>query len=467
MRLINYCKVMNFQLEKLCEWLNAPINFADVDCHSIAIDSRVIEPGALFIAIAGERFDGHDFVSQAEEKGANAVIVEKPVNTLLPAICVKDTRAALGQIAKKWREQWSLPVICITGSCGKTTSKTMMANILQHLGGGIATLGTLNNDIGLPLTVFGLTEEHRYAVFELGANHLGEIAYLADIARPTVAVITNAAGAHLEGFGSIDGVARAKSEIYQALSPDGVAVLNSDDHYAEFWRKVIGERRRITFSSQRSDADFYAKAIRLDDEGCAEFILVTPVGNISVHLPLIGQHHVANALAAAAACFAVYSQVKFASEMNQFLPDVQKGLETLSPLNKRLVAKKAFNGAKILDDSYNANPLSLSAALEVLAHYSGEKILVLGDMGELGVDAQKYHEEAGCQAKKLGINALYAVGEFSRSAVKAFGESGKHFDSKQKLIATVIDNLTQDMVILVKGSRSAKMEEIVAALTEN
>ncbi len=457
---------MNISLKKICAWLNASQSFDAPLSNAVSIDSRSLEPGALFIAISGERFDGHDFISQAEEKGAAAVIASRPVQTSLPTIYVEDTRVALGEIAKKWREQWSLPVIGVTGSCGKTTTKSMIASILQQLGPTIATIGTLNNDIGLPLTVLKLTAEHCYAVFELGANHLGEISYLANIARPTVSLITNAAGAHLEGFGSLDNVAKAKSEIYQALPLDGAAVLNIDDSYADFWRKVIGDRTIITFSVTNYDADVYARDIRLDEEGRAQFLLVTKIGEILIRLPLLGKHHVANALAAVATCFAISSQSKKPQENSEFLTNIQIGLESLSPINKRLTLKKALSGAKILDDSYNANPLSLHAALLVLAHCKEEKILVLGDMGELGEQALECHKDVGRKARELGINALYAVGKLSRFAIETFGRNGYHFEDKQKLIAAIRAVLTNDVAVLVKGSRSAKMEEVVAALTE-
>lgn len=459
---------MNFSIKKIAEWLNDSSCSNDLHCHSISIDSRNIQPGALFIAIIGENFDGHDFVKQAEQKGAAAIIVDREVQTSLPMIQVKDTRKALGEIAKKWREQWNHPVIAVTGSCGKTTTKTMIAHILQqpnelitHPDLVLASEGTLNNDIGLPLTILKLTPSHQFAVFELGANHLGEIAYLTDIAKPTVSVITNVGGAHLEGFGSMEGVAKEKSEIYRGLKQDGIAVLNVDDDYSNFWREIIDNRKILTFS-MHDKADVYAKDIHLDRDGHAEFILVTPQDEVAIHLPFIGKHHVSNALAAVAACLAAYSQAGITVD----LKNIKKGLESLSPINKRLVAKKTANGIKILDDSYNANPLSLRAALEVLAYYSGKKVLVLGDMSELGLKAEEYHKDAAYQAKKLGIDAIYAVGELSRFAVEAFGNNAYHFENKQKLISAIQKNFKENMVILVKGSRSAKMEEVVAALVE-
>jgi UDP-N-acetylmuramoyl-tripeptide--D-alanyl-D-alanine ligase len=447
---------MKISLKRLCQWLDITKEITNADCCSISIDSRHMDPGALFVAVQGENFDGHDFIEQAASKGAVAAIVSRHIETALPTLLVKDTRAALGLIAKKWREQWSLPVIAVTGSCGKTSTKSLIASILGCAGRSIATEGTLNNDIGVPLTVLRLAENQQYAVFELGANHEGEIMYLADIAKPTVSIITNAGAAHLEGFGSIEGVVRAKSEIYQALDSSGIAVLNSDDAHADFWRTVIDGRKTLTFSMYR-DADFYARDIDLDAQGHPHFTMVTPQGELSITLPLVGKHHVANALAAAAACFAV----------NISLETIQKGLESSEPINKRLVVQKSSHGATIIDDTYNANPLSMYAALEVLTHYAGEKIFVLGDMGELGAVIEESHRDVGYKAKQLGVHRLYAVGQFSRFTAEAFGHDGQYFRNKQDLVVAIKKILNSNMTVLIKGSRSAKMEEVVAALMEN
>lgn len=447
---------MNFPLKKLASWLNTAIDSDDVCFNSISIDSRRIKPGALFIAISGDQFDGHEFIQEAQKRGAVAAIVSRPVATSLPTIQVKDTRKALGEIAKKWREQYTLPVIAVTGSCGKTTTKAMIANILQQAGNTISTEGNFNNEIGLPLTILKLTTEQKYAIFELGANHLGEIRYLTDIAKPTVSLITNAGPAHLEGFGSIEGVAREKSEIYQGLDEKGTAILNIDDAYADFWRTTINQRKTITFSASQP-ADFYAKNVHLDLEGHPQFILVTPSGELSIHLPLVGNHQVANALAAAAACFAV----------DISLENIKKGLESLQSINKRWVIKKGLNGATLIDDSYNANPLSMYAALQALVNYPGESICILGDMGELGETAHESHRELGHQAKKLGVRRLYAVGDLSRFTVEGFGDNAQHFPNKSALIANIKQALENNMTVLIKGSASAKMEEVAAALTEN
>jgi UDP-N-acetylmuramoyl-tripeptide--D-alanyl-D-alanine ligase len=444
---------MNILLSQLCHWLDLPKPATEIECHSISIDSRRMEPSALFIAIQGENFDGHQFLEAAKEKGALAAIVSAPLQTTLPTLLVNDTRQALGKIAKKWREQRSLPVIAVTGSCGKTGTKSMIAQILECAGDTIATEGTLNNDIGLPLTILKLAK-HDYAVFELGANHLGEIAYLADIAQPTVSVITNVAAAHLEGFISLEGVAQEKSAIYQALSPSGIAILNNDDQYSDFFREVIGKRKIVTFSTKQK-ADFYASDIQLDAEMRPRFILETPEGRCPIHLSLIGTHQVPNALAAAAACFSAGIS----------LENIQKGLTHATPIYKRLVIKKGKQGTTIIDDSYNANPLSVSAALEVLAHYPHETLAVLGDMGELGSATEESHRDIGKKAKQLGIHALYTIGKFGHYTAEAFGKGGQHFENKPMLIAAIQSVLKNNMAILVKGSRSAKMEEVVDSLT--
>lgn len=460
---------MLITVKEICAWLNKPYNGHDAKCYGVSIDSRTILPGVLFVAIIGDNFDGHDFVHQAEKQGASAILVSRPVESHLPTILVEDTRHALGQLAKAWRKQWTLPVIAVTGSCGKTTTKTMLAKILQPISRTIATEGTLNNEIGLPLTVLKLTGRYQAAIFELGTSHPGEIATIAGIAQPTLSIITNAGDAHLEGFGSVDGVAKEKADIYRYLDPQGIAILNRDDPHADFWQKVIGKRRTLTFSMIQK-ADIFARDIRLDEQGCAQFCLVIPCGEIWIHLPLLGRHNVANALAAAATCFALYTyqnQTAYANfDPKRLLDDIKQGLESLPPIHKRLVVHRGFNGAKIIDDSYNANPSSLSAALELLAQYAGKKCLVLGDMAELGQGAHAAHQAVGRQARQLGIDALYAIGPLSCAAVDAFGEQGYHFMDKLTLIAALSTQLNEHVTVLIKGSRSAKMEDVLIGLVD-
>lgn len=447
---------MKFSLKTLSTWLEVKAPSTDVHCTSIAINSQQVKPGALFIAIQGKNFNGHDFIAEAKANGALAAIVNKPVKTTLPILLTEDTCLALGKIAKNWRQQYTLPVIAVTGSCGKTTTKAMIAHILQQAGHTLSTEGNLNNEIGLPLTILKLTEKQQYAVFELGANHPGEIRYLAHIAKPTVSLITNAGAAHLEGFGSVEGVARAKSEIYEGLDETGTAILNIDDTYANFWKTIINQRKTITFSLSQC-ADFYAKETCLNAKGQPQFILATPNGELPIHLPLVGTHQVANALAAAAACFAIDIP----------LETIKKGLELLPPINKRWIIQKGLNGATIIDDSYNANPLSMYTALQALTHYPGKWIFVSGDMGELGEKAEESHRQLGHQAKKLGIHQLYALGPLSRFTAEGFGNEAQHFQSKEMLTTAIKKVLNNNITVLIKGSRSAKMEEIAAAITEN
>jgi UDP-N-acetylmuramoyl-tripeptide--D-alanyl-D-alanine ligase len=456
-------------LSNISKKLNAEHRGDDRSFQFVSTDSRTIKPGELFIALVGPNFDGHDYIDAARERGAVAAIVQRPVDVDMPLLQVKNTQAALTSLASLRRSQVNIPIVAITGSCGKTTTKTMIATILARAGSVLATEGTLNNDIGVPLTLLRLTEQHQFGVIELGANHAGEIAAIAALARPSIAVITNAAPVHLEGFKSLDGVARAKGEIYEALDDEGIAIVNADDAYASFWQKLIGNRKCITFGSinvaraslrgtreARSTfkADVCAKDLSLDAQGFPQFTLQTKQGSVPIHLSVLGQHNVSNALAAATV----------ALQLGISLADIAEGLSSMEPVAKRLIRKQGRRGAIILDDTYNANPTSFKAALELLMQSSGEKILVVGDMAELGVDAEKYHRELGLLARKLGVQRFYAVGTLSKCAVTAFGENGWHFDDQQDLINTVQNSLHSNMTVLVKGSRSAKMENVVAML---
>ena len=421
----------------------------------LSIDSRTLSPGNLFIAIIGETTDGHNYLAEVAAKGAAAVVVSRAVETTLPQILVKDTTAALGQIGAAWRKQFNLPIIAVTGSNGKTTLKNMIANILiaatnNNENEVLATQGTLNNHWGLPLTLARLGKEHRYAAIEMGMNHFGEIDYLTHLTHPTVAVITNAAACHLEGLGDIAGVAKAKGEIFGGLTADGVAVLNRDDAFFPYWHGIIGEKRFITFG-YHPDAD-----IRTDyAEGQTGPIKIhTPAGEITVALPLIGKHNVTNALAAIAATLAI----------NIKLDAIQQGLETIKPAQGRLQVHELTNGVKIIDDTYNANPFSLQAAVHALTQFAGKKILVLGDMRELGPEAESLHFAAGENIRKAGIDFLFTYGELSAQSAQAFGEGAYHFSDQEKLLQA-LRPLTQTAVtILVKGSRSMRMEKVVQGL---
>ncbi|KTD79206.1 UDP-N-acetylmuramoyl-tripeptide--D-alanyl-D-alanine ligase [Legionella waltersii] len=418
----------------------------------VCTDSRIIKPGHLFVAIEGETFDGHDFIKEVEEKGAIAVVASRSVDGLkIPQFIVENTVIALAEIAKAYREEVHCPIIALTGSNGKTTVKEMIASILpapSH-----STKGNFNNHIGVPLSVFELKKEHRYAVFELGANHPGEIAHTVAIVHPDVTLINNIAPAHVEGFGSIDGVARAKGEIHQGLSASGTAVVNDDDAYAHYWDQMIGDKKVLRFSAQHQ-ADVYAEDIRLDTHGRAHFILVLPNARAEIELQVPGLHNMRNALAAASCCYAVGVSIQ----------DIQKGLAKFGGVKGRMTVLSGKNQSTIIDDTYNANLRSVLTALEVLSKRPGKKIFVFGDMGELGKWTAQHHQEVGLAAKELGIDQLMSCGIHSQLASEAFGNGAQHFSSKEELIKAVEHNLQADTTVLVKGSRSSAMEKVVQKL---
>lgn len=418
-------------------------------------DTRKLQGGELFIALRGERFDGHDFLQAARDAGARAVLVEHQDSAALPGVVVRDTRRAMGGLAAAWRGQFSQPLVAITGSNGKTTVKEMLRSILGQCGPVLSTQGNLNNDIGVPLTLFGLDTDYHYAVIEMGANHPGEIDYLTRIAQPDIAVVTQCAPAHLEGFGSIEGVARAKGEIFAALPPHGTAIINADDVYAPLWRQLAGGRRILSFGLVEP-ADVTAGEVEIRPAGGSRFQLQTPAGEVDIDLPLPGRHNVMNALAAAAAALG----------LDITAAQIAAGLGNLRAVAGRLVQVEGLAGSTVLDDTYNANPGSLAAALEVLVALPGRPWLVLGDMGELGPQAAELHAEAGRQARSVGVERLYAVGELSRHAAEAFGAGAAHFPDMEALVARLRQDIGAGVVALVKGSRSSRMERAVAALRE-
>ncbi len=432
-------------------WLSASWQGDDIEFYGVSTDSRVIEAGMLFVALRGPNHDGHDHVAAALEKGAVAALVDHPLSMDIPQLVVEDTRLALGLLGASWRRHLGTLLVAVTGSNGKTTVKEMCAAIMGRVGTTLATRGNLNNDIGVPLTLLRLTPEHRFGVIEMGANHPGEIAYLTNLATPQVAIITNAGPAHLEGFGSVEGVARAKGEIFSGLSDDGVAVINADDDYAGLWRELSAGHRTLCFGLA-NPADVGARG--LGDVHGAELEVLTPLGSFHLKLPLPGRHNIMNALAATAAAMA----------LNIDFPDIAAGLASLSTVKGRLTTRRGRNGATILDDSYNANPASLQAGLEVLATCSGRRLLVLGDMGELGENADALHRQAGEAAREMGVNELYATGQLSQSASEAFGKNGHFFESQQQLIEALLPQVNGEVTLLVKGSRSSRMERVVEAL---
>lgn len=448
------------KLSEAAAALGAGMSGGDVLFQAVNTDTRTIQPGDLFIALRGEHFDGHAFVAEAAAKGAVAALVSEPVETALPLLRVADTRLALGRLGAAWRARFAIPLIAVTGSNGKTTTKEMLAAIFARRGPVLATQGNLNNDIGVPLTLLRLRAEHRCAVIEMGANHPGEIAYLSELARPTVALITNAAMAHLAGFGSLDEIARTKGGIYAGLAGQGVGIVNADDAYSGFWRSLLGGRRCMTFGMrEQADVSALPGSVRcqLGDEAIVTaFQMRTPAGDIDVSFPLMGEHNVMNALAAAAAALAA----------GAMLADVKNGLEAMQAVKGRLQVKKAGCGARVIDDTYNANPPSLLAAINVLAGVAGRKVLVLGDMGELGDDAPLFHRQVGERARQAGIDKLYATGKLSRDAVQAFGADGGHYANHDELIAALAADLDAQTTVLVKGSRFMGMERVVEALVQ-
>lgn len=429
----------------------------DVEFHGVSTDTRTIQPGNLFIAIKGPHFDGHDFIAQAIAKNAAAIMLERPCNSSpLPYLQVENTIKAMGELAAHQRAQFNIPVIGLTGSCGKTTTRALIASILSEAGETLFSESSYNNEIGVPLTLLRLEKKHQYAVIEMGANHFGEIAYLTHIVKPTLALITNAAAGHLEGFGSIDGVCKAKGEIFQGLSHDGTGILNADDPHFSDWEKILMPRKLISFSLDKP-APIHAKQITIDADGKPHFILVTPSSQINIDLPLLGHHNVANALAAAAAAYV----------LNIPLSTIKSGLEKASAVTRRLKHYTAENGAYLIDDSYNANPLSVAAAINILAQRPGEKILVLGDMRELGEQTATAHREIGKKALEAGIDHLYTYGNSDNASVLAtqtFGDRAQHFTDQTALIALLKTSLLPSMSVLVKGSLSMKMDRVVKAL---
>ncbi len=430
----------------------------DLVLTGITTDSRQVAPGMLFAALPGETFDGHDYIPQALERGAVAVLVKRDVESPIATLQVPDVLAALGRLAAHWRQQCRAKVVGITGSNGKTTVKEMIASILRQSGAVLATDGNFNNELGLPLTLFRLRNSHDYAVLEMGASNPGDIAYLAGIARPDVGVVTNIGPAHLQGFIDEQGVARAKGELYAALAESGTAVMNSAEPWVGLWQG-INTAGKTRFFAGTGAGDIQIKRAGTDSASgglCGDGIVIaTPVGDFQVHLPLPGEHNLSNALAATAACLALDIPIM----------DIKTGLETVKPVPGRLSLVCANAGWTVIDDTYNANPASLYAALQVLASQSGEPWLVLGDMQELGDNSRKMHAELGDAARSLGVKRLFALGDASTATVDAFGEMAAHFDSRDGLIKALRAELKPGVACLVKGSRSMGMEQIVHAIS--
>lgn len=450
--------MIKLQLSEIANAVDGTLIGEDETIDAISTDSRTLAAKDVFLALRGAKFDGHKFVQQAENTGCSAVIVDHDCQLNIAQIVVKDTHKALGKIGAYVKEKVSPKTVGITGSSGKTTVKEMVAAILARLGKVLATKGNFNNDIGVPLTLLRLEADHDFAVVEMGANHMGEIAYTSALVQPDVAVINNIAAAHLEGFGDLCGVARAKGEIYEGMKSDGVALYNQDCKLANKWQWRLVDKTVKTFSCYNK-ADCYSNDVVLDDNGCASFNLYCEqVGSTFVELSVPGRHNVCNAVAAAS----------IALEFGASLEDIRLGLAEMAPVKGRLNLHHLDGNCKLIDDSYNANVESIKAASDLLASYPGKRVLILGDMGELGTNARSYHQEVGEYAAGRDIDELLTLGVLSQSTADAFNQRkpshGKHFSDRTVLLKHLVQVLTgeqQEISILVKGSRSSHMELVV------
>jgi len=445
-------------LQKLTDVLSAELFGNDTQIDAVTTDTRQITPGCLFIALKGENFDAHDFAADAVKAGAAALIVSKRLPVEAPQLVVADTRIALGKLGAWVRQQVPARVVALTGSSGKTSVKEMTAAILRQCGNVLYTAGNFNNDIGAPLTLLRLTPEHDFAVVELGANHQGEIAYTTELTRPQTALVNNLSAAHLEGFGSLAGVAKAKGEIFDGLPADGIAIINADSNDWPHWQARIGNKTVWRFSPDAAEGvDFYASNVTINAFNTT-FTLHSPQGQIDISLPLPGRHNVANALAAAALALSVGATLKV----------VREGLSSLQAVKGRLFPVRLAEGKTLLDDSYNANVGSMTAAAQVLAEMPGYRVMALGDMAELGDESEACHREVGEAIRLAGIDKVLTVGHFSRAISDASG-CGEHLQDKAAVTARLASLLSEHAVItvLIKGSRSAAMEQVVRALQEN
>lgn len=429
------------------EPLAATLQGEDIQLNSFSTDTRTLNVGDIYIALQGENFDGHDYIEEAEKQGAAGFVVAKPVQTNKPYLLVSDTLEALQELARLWASGHQLPTIAVTGSNGKTTVKEIIASILRQLGPVLATEGNLNNEIGVPLTLLKIRQEHQYAVIEMGANHSGEIRRLTHLASPDVAVVNNTAAAHLEGFGSLLDVAHAKAEIFEGLGSEGWAVIFADDDRVDILEAAASECHVRTFGSSE-DADVHmsdAKEFKVEGVGDA----------FSASFSLLGRHNRLNALAAIAAvqCLDVQAET------------IQAGLATIKPVGRRLEQKMGAAGCTLIDDSYNANPASARAAIDVLAALPGKRIFVLGDMLELGNDAESLHHKTGVYAARKEIDAVWTVGELAKNAAAI--DIGRHFATQEDLLENLLPVLDSKTTVLLKGSRGARMDRLVDALLAN
>lgn len=447
------------QLSELAEQMSGQLRGADGSFDGVGTDTRNSLKGQAYVALVGDRFDGNDYVDRAKASGAVAAVVSRDSSVDIPQIKVSNTLQALQIGASCWRQKFQIPVFGITGSNGKTTTKEMLASICRQAGSTLATQGNLNNHIGVPLTLARLRDEHDYAVIEMGANHPGEIAALVDIALPTVGLITQAGDAHLEGFGSRDGVAKAKGEMFAGLADDAVAVINADDHYVDLWLGLAEGKRVVTFGLEADTAEVTASDIRLVAEAGLlqwQFDLNVAGQSTGAILSLLGRHNLMNALAAASAAYAA----------GLSLENIVAGLAEMKSVPGRLHTRPGPQGMTVIDDTYNANPSSLSAGLAVLQSLSQESWLALGDMAELGENAAAVHREMGRQIRESGVTKLFVSGELARLAAEGFGQGAEVFAGQAEMAAAISRQADASACLLVKGSRSAGMEVVVEAIAE-
>ena len=447
---------MHIRYKQLQDYLAATFTGEDADILGVSTDTRTLNKGDLFVALTGENFDGHAFIDQAIQLGAGGLLISKPFTSRLPTLLVQDTLQAYGKVASLHRAQFTMPVVAITGSCGKTTVKEMLVSILQKVGEVAFSKNNYNNEVGVPQSLLSITDKHAYAVIEMGARKPGDIAYLMDITKPSHALITKAAVSHLDYLKDLDGVAKVKGEIYKNLCPNGTAIINVDDVYAPYWISLLNKQEICTFGLEHM-ADVTCAYIK-EENNSTIFEILTDVGTEQIKLPLLGRHNVMNALAAAA----------IARTLGVVPQDIKLGLESVRCVRHRLEIKYGHKGVKVIDDSYNANPSSMQAALSVLANEKNKTILVMGDMGELGEKnhAVTKHVEVGKNARAMGIKKMMAVGELSKSAADSFGGNAKHYLDKNRLIDDLLNVIDADTTVLIKGSRFMRLEEVASALVK-
>lgn len=443
------------KLSDLFNIFQQPLQSADQPIRRINTDTRIIQAGDVFVALVGDNFDGHDFIPQAIAGGAIAVVASRDIQVTVPVCHVNDTTQAYGLIGNLHRQQSPAKIIGLTGSCGKTTLKEMLYQIFSLEGPTTATPSNDNNTIGVPKTLLSMKPTDAFGVIEMGANAPGEIDACARIATPDIAIITMVTLQHAEGFGDLDTIAREKGAIYQHLTSGGIAVLPRDDHYYEFWTEMAADTKRVTFGFH-AEAMIRGTDVRTEN-GKMRATLVTPDGSCDIAISLLGRHNIYNAVAAAAVAWS----------MGVSLAVIARGLGNMRAVDKRLCVYRGLNQSTLIDDCYNASPASINAALEVLSEFAGKRIWIFGDMGELGAYANQMHESVGTKARDLGIDHIFAVGEKSLLTLGAFGKGGAHFEDKDALLAYVKPLLDQHTTVLIKGSRSRRLETVVAALKAN